>query len=35
MKAAYLSDDQATRIAEHATQLRTRAAINGHGAGSA
>jgi S-DNA-T family DNA segregation ATPase FtsK/SpoIIIE len=35
MKAAYLSDDQAARIAEHATQLRTHAAINGDGAGSA
>jgi S-DNA-T family DNA segregation ATPase FtsK/SpoIIIE len=35
MKAAYLSDDQAARIAEHATQLRTRAAINGHGTGFA
>jgi S-DNA-T family DNA segregation ATPase FtsK/SpoIIIE len=35
MKTAYLSDDQAARIAAHATQLRTHAAINGDGAGSA
>jgi len=34
MKAAYLSDDQAARIAEHATQLRTRAAINRNVAGA-
>jgi DNA segregation ATPase FtsK/SpoIIIE, S-DNA-T family len=32
MKAAYLSDDQAARIAEHALWLRTHAAINGTGA---
>jgi S-DNA-T family DNA segregation ATPase FtsK/SpoIIIE len=32
MKAAYLSDDQAARIAEHALWLRTHAAITGTGA---
>ncbi|MCA1694971.1 MAG: cell division protein FtsK, partial [Actinobacteria bacterium] len=35
MKAAYLSDDQAARIAEHAVWLRTHAAIIGGGAGAA
>jgi len=35
MKAAYLSDDQAARIAEHAVWLRTHAAINRAGAGAA
>ncbi|MGH8877750.1 MAG: FtsK/SpoIIIE domain-containing protein [Stackebrandtia sp.] len=35
MKAAYLSDEQAARIAEHAVRLRTRAAIIGGGAGAA
>jgi S-DNA-T family DNA segregation ATPase FtsK/SpoIIIE len=32
MKAAYLSDDQAARIAEHALWLRTHAAVTGTGA---
>ena len=35
MKAAYLSDDQAARIAEHAVWLRTHAAINRAGTGAA
>jgi DNA segregation ATPase FtsK/SpoIIIE, S-DNA-T family len=35
MKAAYLSDDQAARIAEHALWLRTHAAITGTGTGAA
>jgi S-DNA-T family DNA segregation ATPase FtsK/SpoIIIE len=35
MKAAYLSDDQAARIAEHAVWLRTHAAITGTGTGAA
>jgi S-DNA-T family DNA segregation ATPase FtsK/SpoIIIE len=35
MKAAYLSDDQAARIAEHAVWLRTHAAITGAGTGTA
>jgi DNA segregation ATPase FtsK/SpoIIIE, S-DNA-T family len=35
MKAAYLSDDQATRLAEHATQLRTQAALGEGGEGAA
>ncbi len=35
MKAAYLSDDQATRLAEHAARLRTQAAITDGGAGAA
>jgi DNA segregation ATPase FtsK/SpoIIIE, S-DNA-T family len=35
MKAAYLSDDQAARIAQHAVWLRTQAAINGAGTGAA
>src|ERR687893_2528539 len=35
MKAAYLSDDQAARIAEHAVGLRTHAAINRGGASAA
>jgi S-DNA-T family DNA segregation ATPase FtsK/SpoIIIE len=35
MKAAYLSDDQAARIAEHAIWLRTHAAVTGAGTGSA
>ena len=35
MKAAYLSDEQATRLAEHATQLRTRAALGKGGEGAA
>jgi DNA segregation ATPase FtsK/SpoIIIE, S-DNA-T family len=34
MKAAYLSDEQATRLAEHAARLRTRAMVKG-GAGVA
>ena len=35
MKAAYLSDDQAARIAEHAIWLRTQAAVTGAGTGAA
>jgi DNA segregation ATPase FtsK/SpoIIIE, S-DNA-T family len=35
MKAAYLSDDQAARIAEHAFWLRTHAAVTGAGRGVA
>lgn len=35
MKAAYLCDEQAARIAEHATGLRTRAAIGDGAAGAA
>jgi S-DNA-T family DNA segregation ATPase FtsK/SpoIIIE len=35
MKAAYLSDDQAARIAEHAIWLRTHAAVTGTGPGVA
>jgi DNA segregation ATPase FtsK/SpoIIIE, S-DNA-T family len=35
MKAAYLSDDQAARIAEHAAWLRTRATLVKGGAGAA
>lgn len=35
MKAAYLSDEQATRLAEHAARLRTQAAIAEAGAGVA
>jgi len=35
MKAAYLSDHQAARIAQHATWLRTHAAVIGTGTGSA
>ncbi|PZS23731.1 MAG: cell division protein FtsK [Pseudonocardiales bacterium] len=35
MKAAYLSDDQAARLAEHAARLRTPAAINDGGQGAA
>jgi S-DNA-T family DNA segregation ATPase FtsK/SpoIIIE len=35
MKAAYLSDDQAARIAEHAIWLRTHAAVTGAGTGVA
>jgi DNA segregation ATPase FtsK/SpoIIIE, S-DNA-T family len=35
MKAAYLSDEQAARITEHALWLRTHAALSGAGAGSA
>lgn len=35
MKTAYLSDEQATRLAEHAARLRTRAAIIDGGAGAA
>jgi DNA segregation ATPase FtsK/SpoIIIE, S-DNA-T family len=35
MKAAYLSDDQATRLAEHAAWLRTRAALGEGGEGAA
>ncbi len=35
MKAAYLSDELAARIAEHAARLRTRAAIDEGGAGAA
>jgi DNA segregation ATPase FtsK/SpoIIIE, S-DNA-T family len=35
MKAAYLSDDQAARIAEHALWLRTHAAVTGAGTGAA
>ncbi len=35
MKAAYLSDEQAARLAEHAARLRTRAAIVEGGAGAA
>ncbi|HEX4100036.1 MAG TPA: FtsK/SpoIIIE domain-containing protein [Pseudonocardiaceae bacterium] len=34
MKAAYLSDEQAARLAEHAARLRTRAAIVDGGAGA-
>ena len=35
MKAAYLSDDQAARIAKHAIWLRTQAAVTGAGTGAA
>jgi S-DNA-T family DNA segregation ATPase FtsK/SpoIIIE len=35
MKTAYLSDDQAARIAQHALWLRTHAAVTGAGTGSA
>lgn len=35
MKAAYLSDDQAARIAQHALWLRTHAAVTGAGTGAA
>ncbi len=35
MKAAYLSDDQAARIAQHATWLRTHVAITGTGTDAA
>jgi DNA segregation ATPase FtsK/SpoIIIE, S-DNA-T family len=35
MKTAYLSDEQATRLAEHATQLRTQAALGKGGQGAA
>jgi S-DNA-T family DNA segregation ATPase FtsK/SpoIIIE len=35
MKAAYLSDDQAARIAQHAIWLRTHAAVTGTGTGAA
>jgi S-DNA-T family DNA segregation ATPase FtsK/SpoIIIE len=35
MKAAYLSDDQAARIAQHAIWLRTHAAVTGAGTGAA
>ena len=35
MKAAYLSDEQATRLAEHAAWLRTRAALGEGGEGAA
>jgi S-DNA-T family DNA segregation ATPase FtsK/SpoIIIE len=35
MKAAYLSDDQAARIAHHAIWLRTHAAVTGAGTGAA
>jgi DNA segregation ATPase FtsK/SpoIIIE, S-DNA-T family len=35
MKAAYLSDEQATRLAEHAARLRTRAALPEGGQGAA
>ena len=35
MKAAYLSDEQAARLAKHAARLRTRAAIAEGGAGAA
>ena len=35
MKAAYLSDEQATRLAEHAARLRTRAALGEGGEGAA
>jgi DNA segregation ATPase FtsK/SpoIIIE, S-DNA-T family len=35
MKAAYLSDEQATRLAEHAARLRTRATLGKVGEGAA
>jgi S-DNA-T family DNA segregation ATPase FtsK/SpoIIIE len=35
MKAAYLADDQAARIAQHALWLRTHAAVTGAGTGAA
>jgi DNA segregation ATPase FtsK/SpoIIIE, S-DNA-T family len=35
MKAAYLSDEQAARLAEHAARLRTRAALGESGQGAA
>jgi S-DNA-T family DNA segregation ATPase FtsK/SpoIIIE len=35
MKAAYLSDEQATRLAEHAAWLRTRATLGEGGEGAA
>ena len=35
MKAAYLSDDQAARIAQHALWLRTHAAVTEAGSGAA